>query len=137
MTGGEHIHRHGAPDSLSGQDSYQPTLSTPQDPEDVSIQTHDATNTRPMMDTESQYSEETMVGSRPVEISTRISRAFSTSFSFWERLNGKGKKRVGLSSSFKAIATFTCKLELFMFIHVANCFLLSPQGLMSFLFLYR
>jgi hypothetical protein len=75
-----------------------------------------------MADTESQYSEETLVGARPVS----VSRAFSMPFTFWERLNGRGKKRVGWSSSFRAIATFTCKLELFVFFHLPhNC--LSPR----------
>jgi hypothetical protein len=65
-----------------------------------------------MTDTESQYSQETMVGTEPRRLSNQVSKAFS-SLSAWERFKGKGKKRVGWLQSCKAIATFSCKPESF------------------------
>ena len=108
MTGGElSIHRRQALDSLSGQDSHQSTFPRhlSQDTGADRIRSYDTTNAGPVLDAESQHSGETVA-----RISKRVSRAFPKSFTFWERLNGKGRKRIGWSSSFKAIATYTCKL---------------------------
>lgn len=66
-----------------------------------------------MTDTESQYSQETMVGTEPRRLSARLSRSLS-SLSAWERFKGKGKKRVGWLQSCKAIATFSCKPDSFL-----------------------
>jgi hypothetical protein len=58
-----------------------------------------------MTDTESQYSQDTVVASR----------------TFWQRLTGKGRKRIGWSASLRATATFTCKPKVHMFIQLAQC----------------
>jgi hypothetical protein len=70
-----------------------------------------------MTDAESQYSQETMVASRAVKFSRRV----STALTFWQRLNGKGRQRIGWSASLRAITTFTCKPEFFMSIQLAQC----------------
>jgi hypothetical protein len=124
MIGGEHTR---AFDSVSGQHSDQPTSSRPENPHDGKIWSNDATSTHPpetssqdfndvdpyyrrpntMVDTESQYSEGTMVATRQGGFSRRFSR-----FTVWQQLSGKGRKKVGWISSLKAIVTFTCKPEL-------------------------
>jgi len=111
------IHRTGlirSPDqNFSDVDPYylQSPVSVPISiPPAARVQAPPDSHQNTMVDTESQNSQETMIASRHVRIS-RISGAFSKSFTFWERLNGKGRQRVGWLSSLKAIATFTCKSD--------------------------